>query len=62
VNLRLFLRMSTWARNPPSRRRVILVLSILAACLALAAAEWAGLWPEALTLSPRDRVKVQATP
>ncbi len=30
-----FLRMSRWARHPPSRRRVILVLGVLAACLIL---------------------------
>lgn len=44
-----FLRMARWARNPPSQRRVILVLAVIALCLALFAIErWIG-WPEALT-------------
>jgi hypothetical protein len=44
-----FLRMARWARNPPSQRRVILVLAVIALCLALFAIErWFG-WPEALT-------------
>ena len=43
------LRMSRWARRPPSARRVLLVLAVVAACLALAAVErWVG-WPDALT-------------
>jgi hypothetical protein len=62
VNPRFFLRMAKWARNPPSRRRVILVFSILAAALTLVALDRAGLWPEALTLAPRDRVKIHAAP
>ncbi|SEN62905.1 hypothetical protein SAMN04488003_12343 [Loktanella fryxellensis] len=34
------LRASRWARNPPSARRVWLVLGVIAACLVLAGAEW----------------------
>lgn len=48
-----FLRMAKWARNPPSLRRVILVFSIIAVCLALAGAEWLGLFPEGFGLEPR---------
>jgi hypothetical protein len=33
------LRASRWARNPPSARRVWLVLGVIAACLLLAGAE-----------------------
>ncbi len=44
-----FLRMAQWARRPPSARTVVLVLAVIAACLALYAVErWVG-WPEALT-------------
>ncbi len=59
---RFFLRMSRWARTPPSRRGVILWLSVLVACLALVGLDRLGLWPDALTLAPRDRVKVHAAP
>jgi hypothetical protein len=48
-----FLRMAKWARHPPSPRRVVLVLCILAACLALALAERAGVLPGWMALSPR---------
>lgn len=45
-----FLRMAKWARNPPSARRVRLVLIVLALCLILFAIErWIG-WPEALNV------------
>ena len=41
-----FLRMARWARNPPSRGRVILGLVVIALCLGVAGLEWAGLWPD----------------
>ncbi|AKO96622.1 hypothetical protein MALG_01437 [Marinovum algicola DG 898] len=42
-------RMSLWARRPPSARQVMLVLAVIAVCLAIYAVErWVG-WPEALT-------------
>ncbi|SMR71930.1 hypothetical protein SAMN04488030_1270 [Aliiroseovarius halocynthiae] len=37
---RWLLRMSKWARNPPSARRVILGIVVLAICLALFAYEY----------------------
>lgn len=48
-----FLRMARWARHPPPARRVALVLAVLAVCLALALAEWAGLMPGWMALNPR---------
>ncbi len=60
---RFLLRMSRWARNPPSERRVALLLGVLAACLVIAALNWAGLWPDALTLSPRNGMpRIHAAP
>ena len=44
-----FLRMSKWARNPPSDARVKLVLGIILACLILFGIEWWFGWPEWLT-------------
>ncbi len=44
-----FLRMARWARHPPSARRVILVLSVIAICLALFGYEYFFGWPEWLT-------------
>ncbi|MFG6582712.1 MULTISPECIES: hypothetical protein [unclassified Sulfitobacter] len=43
---RWLLRMSQWARNPPSGKRVILVLAIIAAALAVGLVEWLGYWPD----------------
>lgn len=62
MSLRFLLRMARLARRPPSRRRAMLWGLVLAACLALAGLDWLGLWPDALTLAPRDRVKVHAAP
>ena len=44
-----FLRMSKWARKPPSEARVKLVLGIILACLILFGIEWWFGWPEWLT-------------
>ncbi len=44
-----FLRMAKWARRPPSQRQVVLVVSVVAICLAVAGIEWFFGWPEALT-------------
>lgn len=44
--MRMFLRMSKWARNPPSAKRVKLVFGIVAVCLMIALIEWLGLWPD----------------
>ena len=46
------LRMVRWARNPPSWRMVRLGLAVIAACLALVAAERLGWWPDAARLEP----------
>jgi len=49
MNLLWFLRMSKWARNPPSAQRVVFVFSIIAVALCIFALEYFGWWPEALT-------------
>lgn len=46
MNLIHLLRMSRWVRNPPSERRVILVLSVIALALAIGLVEYLGLWPD----------------
>ena len=43
---RWLLRMSNWARNPPSMKRVIVVFAIIAAALAIGLIEWLGYWPD----------------
>lgn len=54
-NLTWLIRASRWARNPPSKKMVILVFSILAAGLALLALEKLGLWPDWATMErPRN--------
>jgi hypothetical protein len=40
------LRMSKWARNPPSATRVKLVFGIIAVAAAIWGIEWMGWWPE----------------
>ncbi len=46
MNLRWLLRMAKWARHPPSERQVVLYAIVIAVCLAIAGAEWLGLWPD----------------
>ena len=53
-----FVRMSRWARNPPSARRVVFVLGIVGFCLALFAVERFVGWPDALTPDRLPRVPV----
>lgn len=49
MNTRWFLRMSKWARKPPSARQVKLVLGIIVLCLVLLAIERIFGWPAWLT-------------
>lgn len=44
--MRGFLKMSQWARNPPSAKRVRLVAIVVGLCLLVALVEWLGLWPD----------------
>ncbi len=39
MNYRMLFRMAKWAHTPPGAKRVVLVLSIIAACLMLFAVE-----------------------
>ncbi|MCY1125321.1 hypothetical protein OU426_00500 [Frigidibacter sp. RF13] len=55
MNLRWLLRMSQWARNPPSMSRVILGAIVIGLCLLIAGIEWLGLWPEWLTLPAQGK-------
>ena len=49
------LRMSKWARNPPSAGRVKLVLAIVALALVIAGLEWMGWWPDWATAERMPR-------
>ncbi|MEZ5912025.1 MAG: hypothetical protein R3D84_07225 [Paracoccaceae bacterium] len=51
MNFHWLMRMVRWARNPPSERQVIMVLSIIAFCLALAGIEWFWGWPDWLSVN-----------
>ncbi|MEY3960286.1 MAG: hypothetical protein RIR14_940 [Pseudomonadota bacterium] len=51
MNLTWLLRMTKWARRPPSPARVKLVLGVVALCLALWGIELVWGWPEALTVN-----------
>lgn len=50
-----FLRMSRWARRPPSTRMVIMVAGIVVFALSLAAIEHFVGWPDALSIEPQPR-------
>ena len=53
--MRMFLRMSRWARNPPTEKRVIFVFSVIAICLVIGLVEWLGLWPDWATADKLKR-------
>lgn len=55
MNLHWLMRMSQWARKPPSWRRVMFVGAILAVCLALWGIETIWGWPEWLEVNGRAR-------
>lgn len=58
MNLRHMLRMSKWARNPPSEKKVKLVIGIIVICLILFAIErWIGV-PEWLQMEPQRRGRI----
>ena len=50
-----FLRMKRWVQHPPSQRRVLLVLGVIAAALCLVALERAGMLPEWMAAEPVGR-------
>ncbi len=52
---RWLVRMSRWARNPPSEKRVLLVLAIILVCLVVFGIEWLGLWPDWATAQKMRR-------
>lgn len=54
------LRMTRWARNPPSLRRVVMVLGIVVVCLVLFGIERFWGWPEALTPDGGRRGRITA--
>lgn len=53
--LHWFLRASNWARNPPSDRRVALVVAVIGACIVIVLVERLLGWPEALTVDAVGR-------
>jgi hypothetical protein len=59
MNPRHLLRMARWAHNPPSKRRVKLVFTVIAICALLFAVErWIG-WPDMLTLEKTPKLRVK---
>ncbi|MEQ9258069.1 MAG: hypothetical protein RIG84_03130 [Roseovarius sp.] len=53
MNPRWLFRMARWAQNPPSEKRVIFVLAIVALCIALFVVERYMGWPDWATMEPR---------
>jgi hypothetical protein len=51
------IRAKRWAANPPSARQVVLVLGLIAACLAIAGLEYVFGWPEWLTVNNVGKMK-----
>ncbi len=63
MNFRHLLRMTRWARRPPSMKRVILVAVVVAACLAIAGLEWLDLWPDDFGMRPGgERPRIRPLP
>ena len=58
MRMKGFLRMSLWARRPPSEAKVRFFFAILGLCLAIFAVEWLFGWPDWLTphFTPRGRI------
>ena len=52
-----FIRMSKWARNPPSKRMVKLVFGILAVAIAIFLIERYIGWPDWLSLERTPRLR-----
>ncbi|GAB4387829.1 hypothetical protein [Albidovulum sp.] len=59
---RLLLRMARWARRPPSMQRVVLGAAVIALCLLLAAAEWAGWLPSGSGTPPLKMPAIRPLP
>lgn len=55
MNPRWLFRMARWAHRPPSAKRVLLVLGIVAACFAIVAVERFVGWPDWMTVEPAGR-------
>jgi len=49
MNIFWLVRMSRWARNPPSMKQVLLVIAVVAVCVTLFLVERYIGWPDALT-------------
>ena len=58
-NLIWLIRASRWARNPPSARRVRLILAIIAICLVIVGIEWMGWWPDWATMDRPRGIHLQ---
>ncbi|CUJ92975.1 hypothetical protein PH7735_01544 [Shimia thalassica] len=57
MSFRHLIRMSRWARNPPSEKMVIFVFSVIAICFVLFAIErWIG-WPDWLVPNNMGRTR-----
>jgi len=44
--MRWLLRMSRWARKPPSTRTIVMIVAIIVGSLTIAGLEKAGWWPD----------------
>lgn len=51
------IRMTQWARNPPSWGRVKLVFAVVLACLAIYGVELVWGWPDWLTVNGRPKLR-----
>ncbi|MBD9526928.1 hypothetical protein [Paracoccus sp. PAR01] len=58
-NLIWLIRASRWARNPPSAKRVRLILAIIAICLVIVSIEWMGWWPDWATMDRPRGIHLQ---
>ncbi len=62
MNPRHFMKMALWVRRPPSQKRVILVFSVIAICLAIAGIEKLFNLDDKLPEMNATKVRVKITP
>ncbi|MGV6848262.1 MAG: hypothetical protein ACWA5A_07785 [Marinibacterium sp.] len=56
------LRLRRWLRHPPPRRRVLLILGVVAVCIGVWALDRAGFWPDWASAERLKRHPVRILP
>lgn len=57
MNLTWLLRMAKWVRHPPSPKKAMLIMVVVALCFLIFGIEYFFGWPEALTVEGKARLR-----